>query len=68
MKQEVKKVFMNQWLVVYVDENGDRQIMPFDFYEQAVDYANKLKEHFVPINGVMTARFYDHYVEKIIEE
>ena len=58
----------NEWLVVYVDENGDRQIMPFDFYEQAVDHVNKLKERFIPINGVMTTRFYNHYVEKIIEE
>ena len=54
----------NEWLVVYSDENGDRQTLPFDFYEQAVDYANKLKERFVPINGVMTTRFYDHYVMK----
>lgn len=54
----------NEWVVVYVDADGDRQVLPFDFYEQAVDYANKLKEQFVPINGIMTTRFYDHYVEK----
>lgn len=36
--------------------------------QQAVDCANKLKERFVPINGVMTTRFYDHYVEKIIDK
>ena len=57
----------NEWLVVYSDADGERQIKMFDLYHQAVEFANELKENFVPLAGVMTTRFYNHYVEKIIE-
>lgn len=58
----------NEWLCVYTDESGDRQIMPFDTFEQAEGYAKSLRKKFVNIIGVMTTAFYDHYVEKVIDE
>ena len=52
----------NEWLAVYVDENGDRQIMPFDTFQQATDYlsccVNKI--------GVMTIWFYDAHIENVL--
>lgn len=58
----------NEWLCVYTDESGDRQIMPFGTFEQAGRYANSLREQLVNVIGVMTTAFYDHYVEKVIDE
>lgn len=54
----------NEWLAVYVDECGDQQIMPFDTYEQAQQY---LKACGVKI-GIITTAFYNHYIEKVIDE
>lgn len=54
----------NEWLAVYVDENGDRQIMPFDTFEQAIEFLgccyNKI--------GVMTIWFYNANIEKVLAE
>ena len=58
----------NEWLCVYTDECGDRQIMPFDTFEQADGYAKSLREQFVNVIGVMATSFYDAHVEKVIEE
>ena len=44
----------NEWLAVYTDENGDRQIMPFDTFEQAVDFLSCCSCKV----GVMTTAFY----------
>ena len=57
----------NEWLAVYVDENGDRQILPFDTYEEAEQFTRKIRERYTPVIGVIATRFYDHYVEKIIK-
>ena len=55
----------NEWLAVYVDEFGDRQIMPFDTFEQALSFLNVCNCRI----GVMTTRFYSTYVEKVgVEE
>ena len=44
----------NEWLAVYTDENGDRQIMPFDTFQQAVDFLSCCSCKV----GVMTTAFY----------
>ena len=44
----------NEFLAVYTDENGDRQIMPFDTFEQAVDFLSCCSCKV----GVMTTTFY----------
>ena len=44
----------NEFLAVYTDENGDRQIMPFDTFEQAVDFLSCCSCKV----GVMTTSFY----------
>lgn len=53
----------NEWLAVYVDECGDRQIMPFNTFEQAENYLNICDCKI----GVMTTAFYNHYIEKVAE-
>ena len=65
MKVEYKK---NEWLVVYVDENGDRQILPFDTFELADAFTRRcMKENALNLIGIMTTRFFDHYIEKVID-
>lgn len=65
MKVEYKK---NEWLVVYVDENGDRQILPFDTFELADTFTRRcMKENALNLIGIMTTRFFDHYIEKVID-
>ena len=44
----------NEFLAVYIDKNGDRQIAPFDTFEQAVDF---LCCCYCKV-GVMTTAFY----------
>ena len=58
----------NEWLAVYVDENGDRQIMPFNTYAEAEKFARKIIENYGNVIGVMTTRFYNHFVEEIIDK
>lgn len=53
----------NEWLAVYVDENGDRQVIPFDTFEQATQFL----ECCMCKIGVMTTSFYNHNIEKIAE-
>lgn len=57
----------NEVLSVYVDECGDRQVMPFDTFEQAVEFTNNIRSHGTAVIGVMTTLFYDRYVERIID-
>ena len=65
MKVEYKK---NEWLVVYVDENGDRQILPFDTCELADTFTRRcMKENALNLIGIMTTRFFDYYIEKVID-
>ena len=54
----------DEWLAVYVDDCGDRQIMPFDTYEKAESYLRVCNCRI----GVMTTSFYNKYVEQIAEE
>lgn len=54
----------NEWLAVYNDENGDRQIMPFDTFEQATEYLG----HCYSKIGVMTIWFYNANIENVLEE
>lgn len=49
------------WLAVYVDELGDRQIMPFNSYEDALKYLEVCDCKI----GVMTTSFYDRFVEHV---
>lgn len=53
----------NEWVVLYVDENGDKEVLPFDTYEQA--------EKFLAICyckiGIVTTRFYNKYIAEQIE-
>ena len=51
----------NEWLAMYVDEDGERQVSTFDTYEEAVQF---LKNCYCQI-GVMTTRFYNHISPKI---
>lgn len=44
----------NEWLAVYTDEWGDRQIVPFDTFEQAVNFLCVCP----CMVGVMTTAFY----------
>lgn len=53
----------NEWLAVYVDENGERQIVPFDTHEKATEFIECCQCKI----GVVTTRFYNRYVEKVIE-
>ena len=50
----------NEWVAMYVDECGDRQVLPFDTYEQAEKF---LKCCSCKI-GVVTTAFYNHYIAK----
>lgn len=51
----------NEWVAIYVDECGDRQILTFDTYEQATQFL-KCCEYKI---GVLTTAFYNHFlVEK----
>lgn len=56
----------NEWLCVYADECGDRQIMPFDTFKQAENYAYLIRQQGLPLVGIMTTAFYDAKIEKII--
>ena len=44
----------NEWLAVYTDEKGNRRIVPFDTFEQAVDFLSCCSCKV----GVMTTAFY----------
>ena len=44
----------NEFLAVYTDVNGNRQIVPFDTFEQAVDFLSCCSCKV----GVMTTAFY----------
>lgn len=49
----------NEWVAVYVDDySGERQAVPFNTYEEAEKF---LQGCYCKI-GVMTTRFYNHYV------
>lgn len=49
----------NEWVAIYVDDySGERQVEPFDTYEQAEKF---LQNRYCKI-GVMTTRFYNHYI------
>lgn len=53
----------NEWVAMYVDECGDKQVLPFDTYEQAESF---LKHCYCKI-GVITTRFYNHYIASQID-
>ena len=57
----------NEFLSVYVDENGDRQIMPFDTFDEATEFTSNIHSHGTCIIGVMTTSFYNRYVECFID-
>ena len=54
----------NEWITMYVDENGDKQVLPFDTYEQAEKFLSRC---YCKI-GVMTTRFYNRYIASQLEE
>ena len=51
----------NEWIAMYVDMNGEKQVEPFDTYEQAEKF---LQCCYCKI-GVMTTKFYNRIVEII---
>lgn len=53
----------NEWVAMYVDECGDKQVLPFDTYEQAEEFLSRCYYKI----GVMTTRFYNHYIAEQIE-
>jgi hypothetical protein len=52
----------NEWLCVYADDCGDTQIMPFDTFEQALEYSKVCFN----LYGIMTTQYYDAHIEKVI--
>lgn len=54
----------NEWCVLYVDENGDRQVLYFDLFEQANEFLSRTRKHGVCTIGMTTTAFYKHYIEK----
>lgn len=54
----------NEWLAVYVDDCGERQIMPFDTREEAYKYLTEISK-VTSVIGIMTTAFYDNYIEKV---
>lgn len=55
---------MNEWVVACNDANGERQLLFTDTRNQALKLFD---ECMYPI-GVMTTAFYNHYIEKVIDE
>lgn len=53
----------NEWVAVYVDADGKRQVEPFDTMEEAVEFLSSCYSKI----GVMSTTFYHHYIEKIID-
>lgn len=58
----------NEFLSVYVDECGDRQIIPFDTFDKATEFTENIRKHGTTIIGVMTTAFYNRYVETVIDK
>ena len=54
----------NEWLAVWIDNNGNRCIKAFDTKEEA----DAFLECGLCRIGVMTTTFYDMFVEKVISE
>ena len=54
----------NEWVALYVDMDGERQVEPFDTYEQAEEFLSRCCCKI----GVMTTRFYNRYIAKQTEE
>ena len=54
----------NEWTVLYVDENGDRQVLYFDLFEQANEFLSRIRKNGVCTIGMITTAFYKHYIEK----
>lgn len=48
----------NEWIAMYVDMDGEKIIETFDTYEQA----EKFLQNCVCKIGVMTTRFFNHYI------
>lgn len=48
----------NEWVAIYVDENGDRQVLPFDTYKQATEFL----ECCMCKIGVVTTSFYNAFL------
>lgn len=48
----------NEWVAMYVDYDGEKHVEPFDTYEQAEKFLQGCSCKI----GVMTTRFYNHYV------
>ena len=54
----------NEWVAMYVDENGDRQVLAFDTFEQAVEFLRYVTCKI----GVFTTSFYNAYLAKEEDE
>ena len=48
----------NEWVAIYVDMDGEKQIESFDTYEQAEEFLSRC---YCKI-GVMSTRFYNRYI------
>jgi len=58
----------NEWLAVYVTADGEREFAICNTYEEAEKEINRLRNCGICIIGTMTTRFYNHYVEEIIDK
>ncbi len=48
----------NEWIAMYVDMDGEKQVESFDTYEQAEKFLQRCNCKI----GVMTTRFYNRYI------
>ena len=49
----------NEWAVLYVDHNGERQAEACDSWDEAVKRADHLRFVGVPTIGIVTSYFYN---------
>jgi hypothetical protein len=58
----------NEWVIIYNDDCGDRQILYCDTFEQASDFMCRLRKSGTNVIGTVSTRWYDKYVEKVLED
>ena len=58
----------NEWVVIYNDDCGDRQVIYCDVYTQAAELLARLKASGTNVIGMVSTRWYDKYVENILED
>ncbi len=49
----------NEWIVLYVDYDGETQTVVLDTYDEAERHTKQLRNAGVPVIGILTSRFYN---------